>query len=136
MFFAEAGPGMMKNLYFETSAIIITLILLEANTWKQWPRQNFEAIRKLAALQAKTAWVIRDSQEMDIPIEESRNRGFGDCKAGGKGPGGWHNRGGGHSSLDESMVTGKACRWTSRQERWYLEPPLTNSGTFKIKPPG
>ena len=60
----------MKSLYFETSAIIITLVLLGKYFEAVAKGKTSEAIRKLAALQAKTARVVREGVEVDIPIEE------------------------------------------------------------------
>jgi P-type Cu+ transporter len=58
------------HVYFETSAMIITLIvtgkLLEARA----KGQTSEAIKKLIGLQAKTARVVRGGVEADIPIAE------------------------------------------------------------------
>ena len=55
------------NLYFETSAILITLIilgkLLEANA----KGRTSEAIKAIMGLQAKTARIIRSGEEMDVP---------------------------------------------------------------------
>ena len=58
------------QLYYETSAILITLILLgklfEANA----KGRSSEAIKKMMGLQAKTAVVVRDGAEIEIPVEE------------------------------------------------------------------
>ncbi|RBN37890.1 heavy metal translocating P-type ATPase, partial [Priestia megaterium] len=58
------------QLYYETSAILITLILLgklfEANA----KGRSSEAIKKMMGLQAKTAVVVRDGAEVEIPVEE------------------------------------------------------------------
>jgi Cu+-exporting ATPase len=70
-FFAHTGDGMMmKDLYFEASAVIITLILLGKYLEALAKGKTSDAIRKLMGLQAKTARVIRNGREEDIPIEE------------------------------------------------------------------
>ena len=58
------------ELYFESSAIIITLILLGKYLEAVAKGRTSEAIKKLIGLQPKTARVIRDGQEVDIPIQE------------------------------------------------------------------
>ena len=65
-----AGTQHEPHLYFETSAVLITLIILgklfEANA----KGRSSEAIKKLMGLQAKTARVMSDGIEMEIPLEE------------------------------------------------------------------
>jgi Cu+-exporting ATPase len=58
------------HVYFETSAVIITLIVLGKLLEARAKGQTSEAIRKLAGLQAKTARVQRDGLTVDVPIEE------------------------------------------------------------------
>ncbi|MFN4219083.1 MAG: heavy metal translocating P-type ATPase [Candidatus Bipolaricaulia bacterium] len=58
------------DLYFDTSAAIITLILLGRVLEARAKGRTSEAIKKLIGLQAKTARVIRDGQEKDIPVED------------------------------------------------------------------
>ncbi|MBU4330663.1 MAG: heavy metal translocating P-type ATPase [Acidobacteria bacterium] len=67
--FFESG-GIKPEVYFDTSAIIITLILLGRLLEARAKGQTSEAIKKLIGLQPKTARVIRDEIEMDIPVEE------------------------------------------------------------------
>lgn len=65
-----SGTGHMPHLYFETSAVLITLILLGKLFEAKAKGRSSEAIKKLMGLQAKTAVVIRDDQELEIPLEE------------------------------------------------------------------
>ncbi|GAH40939.1 unnamed protein product, partial [marine sediment metagenome] len=60
-------PG---NTYFETSAVIITLIKLGKYLEAKAKGQTSEAIKKLMGLRAKTARVIRDGEEVEIPADE------------------------------------------------------------------
>ena len=60
----------MTDLYFETSAVLITLIILGKLFEAKAKGRSSEAIKKLMGLQAKTATVIRNGAEMKIPIEE------------------------------------------------------------------
>ena len=60
--------GLQPDVYFEASAVIIALILLGRSLETRAKAQTSDAIRKLIGLQAKTARVIRDGQDVDIPI--------------------------------------------------------------------
>ncbi|HEX2729705.1 MAG TPA: copper ion binding protein, partial [Rubrobacteraceae bacterium] len=65
-----AGTGDRADVYFDTSALIITLILLGRLLEARAKGRTGEAIKKLAGLQAKTALVVRDGKEVDVPVEE------------------------------------------------------------------
>ena len=60
--------GLNPDVYFEAAAVIIALILLGRLLENRAKGQTSEAIRKLMGLQAKTARVIREGREYDIPI--------------------------------------------------------------------
>lgn len=64
------GEHHTANLYFETSAVLITLIILGKLFEAKAKGRSSEAIKKLMGLQAKTALVIRDETEIEIPLEE------------------------------------------------------------------
>lgn len=101
------NPTYMPHLYFETSAILITLILfgkyLEANA----KGRTTMAISELLNLQAKEARVLRDGQEMMIPLEEVVEGDILQIKPGEKIPvDGEITKG--RTSIDESMLTGES----------------------------
>jgi len=132
VFFEKAGPGMMKNLYFETSAIIITLILLGKYLEAVAKGKTSEAIRKLAALQARTARVIRDGQELDIPIEDVELGDLVIVRPGEKVPvDGIIMEG--HSSLDESMLTGESLPVDKEAGEMVFGATINKFGTFKLQ---
>ncbi len=64
------GTHHAPHLYFETSAVLITLILLGKLFEAKAKGRSSEAIKKLMGLQAKTAVVVRDGVEKEIPLEE------------------------------------------------------------------
>lgn len=64
------GNSQHAQLYFETSAVLITLILLGKLFEAKAKGRSSEAIKKLMGLQAKTALVVRDGIEKEIPLEE------------------------------------------------------------------
>lgn len=95
------------ELYYETSAILITLIILGKLFEARAKGRSSEAIKKLMGLQAKTALVIRDGQELNVPIEQV---GVGDLlivKPGEKIPVDGEVVEGA-SAVDESMLTGES----------------------------
>lgn len=132
VFFADVAMGMTKNLYFETSAIIITLILLGKYLEAVAKGKTSEAIRKLAALQAKTARVMRDGTEKDIPIEEVVLGDLVVVRPGEKVPVDGKIVAG-HSSLDESMLTGESLPVDKRAGDLVFGATINKFGTFKLE---
>jgi Cu+-exporting ATPase len=65
-----AGTHHGPHLYFETSAVLITLIILGKLFEAKAKGRSSEAIKKLMGLQAKTAIVVRDGVEKEVPLEE------------------------------------------------------------------
>jgi Cu+-exporting ATPase len=97
-------PG---HTYFETSAVIITLIKLGKYLEARAKGHTSEAIKKLMALRAKSARVIRDGQEIEIPVDEVIVGDLVSVRPGEKiAVDGVVVEG--HSSVDESMLTGES----------------------------
>src|SRR5699024_222643 len=69
-FMTIGNPEYMPHLYFETSAVLITLILFGKYLETRAKSQTTNALSKLLNLQAKEARVIRDGKELMIPVEE------------------------------------------------------------------
>lgn len=106
---ASIGQGghHQVELYYETSAVLITLILLGKLFEVRAKGRSSEAIKKLMGLQAKTALVIRDGQEVSIPIEQVMAGDHIIIKPGEKIPvDGVVLEG--NTSVDESMLTGES----------------------------
>ncbi|MCA9930162.1 MAG: copper-translocating P-type ATPase, partial [Anaerolineales bacterium] len=95
------------HVYFETSAVIITLIVLGKLLEARAKGRTSEAIKKLIGLQAKTARVVRDGVEFDIPIAEVVQGDWVIVRPGEKIPvdGVVVD---GRSAVDESMITGES----------------------------
>ncbi|MBU0704041.1 MAG: heavy metal translocating P-type ATPase [Chloroflexi bacterium] len=99
-------PGVGEHVYFETSAIIITLIKLGKLLEARAKGQTGEAIRRLMGLRPKTARVVRDGAEADVPVEEVRVGDLVIVRPGERLPvDGVVIEG--HSAVDESMLTGE-----------------------------
>ena len=60
---------MAENLYFESAAIVVTLVMLGKYLEARSKGRTSEAIKKLMDLQPKTAFVIRDGVEIEVPFE-------------------------------------------------------------------
>ncbi len=101
------GHALGNHVYFETSAMIITLIVMGKLMEARAKGQTSAAIKKLIGLQAKTARVVRDGIEVDIPIAEVIHGDLIVVRPGEKIPvdGVVIN---GRSSIDESMITGES----------------------------
>ncbi|MFC2021721.1 copper ion binding protein, partial [Chloroflexota bacterium] len=104
-FFAAGGRG--ANVYFDTAAIIIALILLGRFLEARAKGQTSEAIKKLIGMQAKTARVVRNNEELDIPVEEVMVGDLIIVRPGEKVPVDGIIKEG-YSSIDESMITGES----------------------------
>jgi len=97
-------PG---HVYFETSAVIITLIRVGKFLEARAKGRTSEAIKKLMSLQAKTARIVRNGQEMEIPVEEVLVGDLVLVRPGEKIPvDGVVVEG--RSAVDESMLTGES----------------------------
>ena len=69
-FFTHAAHHSGMQVYFEASAVIITLILLGRLLEKRAKNRTADAVKKLIGLQALTAFVIRDGRELEVPLSE------------------------------------------------------------------
>ena len=100
------SPAAGQHVYFETSAVIITLIKLGKLLEARAKGKTGAAIRKLIGLRAKTARVVRDGAEMDVPVGEVRVGDLVVVRPGERAPvDGVVVEG--HSAVDESMLTGE-----------------------------
>ncbi len=95
------------HVYFEASAILITLIVLGKVLEERAMGRTSEAIKKLMGLQAKTACVLRDGEEREVPVDEVRVDDVVFVRPGEKYPvDGIILEGA--TSVDESMLTGES----------------------------
>ncbi len=101
------GAGLMPDLYFDTSATIIALILLGRFLETRAKGQTTEAIKKLMGLRPKYALVLRDGQEVEVPVEDVSIGDLVRVRPGERVPVDGIIREG-HSAVDESMITGES----------------------------
>ncbi len=132
VFFEEVQQGMMKNLYFEAAAVIITLILLGKYLEAVAKGKTSDAIKKLMGLQAKTARVIRNGIEEDIPIEEVMLGDIVVVRPGEKLPVDGKIIEG-SSSIDESMLTGESIPVEKKAGDYVIGATINKVGTFRFE---
>lgn len=132
VFYQPAKIGGMKDLYFEASATIITLILLGKYLEAIAKGKTSEAIKKLMGLQAKTARVIRNGMEEDIPIEEVEAGDIVVVRPGEKIPVDGKILDG-NSSIDESMLTGESLPVEKKSGDFVIGATINKFGTFRFE---
>jgi P-type Cu+ transporter len=125
-------PQLGGTVYFETSALIITLIRVGKYLEAVAKGRTSSAIKALMGLRPKTARAIRDGQEVDIPIEEVR---VGDTllvRPGEKMPVDGVVLDG-RSSVDESMLTGESLPVDKRPGSDVIGATLNKAGMLQIQ---
>ena len=125
----SGGAG---HVYFETAALIITLILVGKYLETRAKSQTSAAIKTLIGLQPKTARVIRASQELDVPIAEVRVGEMLVVRPGEKIPVDGVLVSGG-SSVDESMVTGESLPLEKQAGDGVIGATINGSGSFQMR---
>jgi Cu+-exporting ATPase len=122
----------VAELYFETSAILITLIILGKLLEATAKGHTSEAIKALMGLQAKTARVIRNGEEIDVMIEAVLVGDIIVVRPGEKVPvDGVIIEG--TSTVDESMLTGESLPVDKKVEDPVVGATINKFGTFKFK---
>jgi P-type Cu+ transporter len=132
---AALAPGLFAagraDVYFDTSALIITLILLGRLLEARAKGRTNEAIKKLAGLQAKTARVVRGGEEVDVPVEDVHVGGVVVVRPGEKIPVDGRVVSGG-SAVDESMITGESIPVTKEEGDEVIGATINASGSFRF----
>lgn len=128
----QMNPGIMPELYFETSAVLITLILVGKLFEALAKGRTTAALTKLLNLQAKEATIIRDGQEEKVPVDQVQ---VGDeilVKPGEKIPvdGAVIS---GVTSIDESMITGESIPVDKQEGEAVIGSTINKNGTIRMK---
>ncbi|NCJ05377.1 heavy metal translocating P-type ATPase [Synechococcales cyanobacterium C] len=126
---ALGSPELAESVYYETAAVIITLILLGNLLESRAKGQTTEALRKLMGLQAKTARVLRQGQEIDIPMAQVQVSDQVRVRPGEKIPVDGQVVTG-HSTVDESMVTGESVPVGKQPGDTVIGATLNKTGSF------
>jgi Cu+-exporting ATPase len=122
----------MNDLYYDTAAVIITLILLGKYFEARAKGQTSSAIKKLLGLQPRSARVVRAGEEIDIPISEVHAGDTVVVRPGEKVPVDGRILTG-NSSLDESMLTGESLPVEKQSGDEVIGGTLNTSGTFTFR---
>lgn len=124
--------GIEPMPYFDTTVIIIGLILLGRYFEARAKAGTSDAIKKLIGLQAKTAKVLRDGKEIDLPINEVIIGDIIRVRPGEKIPvDGIITEG--ESSIDESMITGESMPVEKTNGDTVVGATMNKIGTFTFK---
>jgi Cu+-exporting ATPase len=126
------SPILGEHVYFETSAIIITFILLGKWLEALTKGRTSEAIKKLIGLQPKTATVVRKGKEQEIPISQVVVGDIVIVKPGQKIPvdGVVVD---GLSSVDESMITGESIPAEKKKGDKVIGGTINKHGSFRFR---
>jgi len=127
-----ASRGIRPAVYFETAAVIVTLILLGRMLEAGARGRTSEAIKRLMGLRAKTARVIRDGEERDIPVDEVRIGDLVVVRPGERVPVDGAVQAGA-SAVDESMLTGESLPVEKRPGDPVFGATLNRMGTFRFE---
>jgi len=127
-----AAEGLAPRVYYDTAGAIIVLILLGRLLEARAKGQTSEAIKKLIGLQAKTATVLVNGEEHELPVEEVLIGDTVIVKPGEKIPVDGEILDG-HSSVDESMVTGESIPVEKTAGDEVVGATINKMGTFKFK---
>jgi Cu+-exporting ATPase len=127
-----AAEGLAPRVYYDTAGAIIVLILLGRLLEARAKGQTSEAIKKLIGLQAKTATVLVNGEAHELPVEEVLIGDTVIVKPGEKIPVDGEILDG-HSSVDESMVTGESIPVEKTVGDEVVGATINKTGTFKFK---
>ncbi len=135
---AVLSPGLFAatevelGLHFDTSAMIITLILLGRFLETRARGQTSEAIKKLIGLNPKTALVIRNGEEREISVEDVQVGDLILVRPGERVPVDGIIREG-YSSIDESMITGESIPVEKKAGDEVIGASINKTGSFKFE---
>jgi Cu+-exporting ATPase len=129
---AEGHFMAMDSLYFESAGVIITLILLGKSLEAVSKGRTSEAIKKLMGLAPKTAIILEDGVEKEIPIDEVEIGDMILVKPGEKIPVDGTVLGG-HTAIDESMLTGESMPVDKKEGDQVYAASLNTTGTIRFR---
>jgi Cu+-exporting ATPase len=124
--------GTTPALYFDTSAMIIALILLGRFLEARAKGQTSAAIKRLIGLQPKTALVVRDGKESEINIEEVQVGDLILVRPGERIPVDGVIRQG-SPAIDESMITGESLPVEKKEGDEVIGATINKTGSFKFE---
>ena len=126
------NQDLKPEVYYETAAVVITLIMLGKLFENRANGQTREAIHKLIGLQARDARVIRNGREVDVPIQEVELDEIILVRPGEKIPVDGEVIEG-SSTIDEAMVTGESVPVKKQPGDEVIGATINKTGIFKFK---
>jgi len=120
------------EVYYDVTVVVTALVVLGLAMELKAKGRTSEAIKKLIGLQAKTARVIRDGKEMDIPVEEVLVGDIVVVRPGEKIPVDGEIIEG-SSAVDESMVTGESLPVEKKVRDEVIGATINKTGAFKFR---
>ncbi len=130
--FIPASLGGVRATYYETAALLTAFIVLGRLLEALTRGKTSEAIRRLMGLRAKTARVVREGREVEIPVEEVAVGDIVLVKPGEKIPvDGVVTEG--ESHVDESMITGESMPVSKKAGDEVIGATVNKAGFFKFK---
>jgi len=124
--------GLESNLYFDTSAMIVALILLGRFLEARARGHTSDAIKKLIGMRPKTALVIRDGKETEISVEEVLVGDIVVVRPGERVPVDGVIREG-YSSVDESMISGESIPVEKQEGDDVIGATINRTGSFRFE---
>jgi len=126
------AAGQRADVYYDTAAVIITLILLGRYLEARARGQASEAIRRLMELSPRLAHIVRDGEEVEVPADQVRQGDIVVVRPGEKIPVDgvvvW-----GKSSVDESMITGESVPVEKAEGDEVVGATINRSGAFRFR---
>jgi Cu+-exporting ATPase len=128
----SASAVLGHHVYFETAAVIITLIVLGKLLEARAKGQTSEAIKKLMGLRAKTARILQNGEEVDMPIDRVEVGDVVIVRPGEKIPVDGRLIDG-HSAVDESMITGESLPVDKAPGDKLIGATINKQGLLKLE---
>lgn len=124
--------GLMPSVYYEVSSSVIALILLGKTLENRAKGETSEAIRKLMSLQAKTARIVRNGEELEVPLAEVEIGDIVQVRPGEQIPVDGEVIEG-YSTIDEAMVTGESLPVKKQIGDEVIGATINKTGSFKFR---
>jgi len=129
--YLDLGPG-YEHLYYDTAVLLITFIVLGRYLEARAKGRTSESIKKLIGLQAKTARIIVNGEEKEVPVEDVEVGDIVFVRPGEKIPvDGVVIEG--SSAVDESMITGESIPVEKKKNDEVIGSTLNKSGAMKFR---
>jgi Cu+-exporting ATPase len=126
------AQGLTPSVYYEVAASVVALILLGKTLENRAKGETSEAIRKLMGLQAKTARIVRNGEELEVPIAKVEIGDIVQVRPGEQIPvdGDVVE---GASTVDEAMVTGESLPVKKQLGDEVIGATINKTGSFKFR---